>query len=77
MGFLTNKIMNNIFNDSTAMTVDEQQLLSIFLKYGITSITPINMVEFVKDVSKTITTITVYSYDENGTLLTPSFTSTK
>ncbi len=59
------------------MTVDEQQLLSIFLKYGITSITPINMVEFVKDVSKTITTITVYSYDENGTLLTPSFTSTK
>ncbi len=69
--------MNNIFNDSTAMTVDEQQLLSIFLKYGITSITPINMVEFVKDVSKTITTITVYSYDENGTLLTPSFTSTK
>ncbi|MSP70468.1 MAG: hypothetical protein EXR20_09360 [Bacteroidetes bacterium] len=69
--------MNNIFNDSTAMTVDEQQLLSIFLKYGITSIIPINMVEFVKDVSKTITTITVYSYDENGTLLTPSFTSTK
>ena len=69
--------MNNIFNDSTAMTVDEQQLLSIFLKYGITSITPINMVEFVKDVSKTITTITVYSYDENGNLLTPSFTSTK
>jgi hypothetical protein len=69
--------MNNIFNDSTAVTVDEQQLLSIFLKYGITSITPINMVEFVKDVSKTITTITVYSYDENGTLLTPSFTSTK
>lgn len=69
--------MNNIFNDSTAMTVDEQQLLSIFLKYGITSVTPINMVEFVKDVSKTITTITVYSYDENGNLQTPSFTSTK
>jgi hypothetical protein len=69
--------MNNIFDDSTAFTIDEQQLLAIFLKYGLTSITPINMVEFVKDVSKTITTITVYSYDENGTLLTPSFTSTK